>query len=102
MQNTVIPSEVPVTETLSTTTSQTFSIISRLIIAIAVVIICIIISKIVSRFAKKKILQRSNLHDQEQGEKVANLIGDVAFYTLLIFSVFIGFQILGMDVGLIL
>lgn len=101
--------EVPVTQTPTTPEStgtflgsETFGIISKLVLAIVVVILFIVVAKLVVRFTKNKILQLSDLHNQEQGEKVANLIGDIVFYTLMIFAVFIWFQILGMDVGLIL
>jgi flagellar biogenesis protein FliO len=88
--------EVPVTQTPTTPEStgaflgsETFGIISKLVLAIVVVILFIVVAKLVVRFTKNKILQLSDLHNQEQGEKVANLIGDIVFYTLMIFAVFI-------------
>ncbi len=99
-----IPAPVETSEAATTPLfgSETFDFISKLIVAIIVVILCIVAARIISRFTKKKVLQWSDLHNQEQWEKVANLIGDIVFYTLMIFAVFIWFQVLWMDVWLIL
>jgi len=40
--------------------------------------------------------------DDEYVDKIWNLVGDVIFYTLLIFDIFIWFEILGFDVGILL
>ncbi len=74
----------------------------KLFLAIIVVVIMIIISKAIASSVKKKIIKNSISDDEENIAKVWNLVADVVFYTLLIFSVFIWFEILWFDVWILL
>lgn len=73
----------------------------KLLLAIVVVWAMIIISKYIASSVRKKVIKNS-LTDDENIIKVWNLIWDIIFYTLLIFDVFIWFQIIWFDVGLLL
>lgn len=55
-----------------------------------VVILFIGLSSLIARQIKKRI--RKHLPTDGHGEDIANLLGDIVFYTLLIFSIFIGFS----------
>jgi small-conductance mechanosensitive channel len=58
-----------------------------------------ILASIVARVAKKAILRHS---DGANAEKIAKLIRDLVYYILLGFGVFVAFEVLGFDVGLLL
>lgn len=76
--------------------------IGKLILAIIVLIVLVIISKIISWTIKKKLLKNAAVDNEEYISKVANLVWDVIFYILLIFSIFISFQIIGFDLTILL
>jgi len=60
-----------------------------------------IIAWIIARLVKKAIIR----HGGDAGEhvvKVGNLVRDLVYYILLGFAVFVGFEVLGFDVGLLL
>ncbi len=73
----------------------------RLMVAIVVVILLWILSKFFSSFVRKRI-RANSIWDDEYTRKVSGLIGEVIFYTLMIFSVLIGFMIIQVDFGWIL
>jgi len=77
------------------------SFILKLILAIIVVIFLVIISKIIASSIKKKVIKNS-LSDDDYVDKIANLVWDIVFYTLLIFDIFIGFEILWFDLWILL
>lgn len=68
----------------------------RLLVAIVVVILLWVLSKIFSSFVRKRI-RANSIWDDEYTRKVSWLIGEVIFYTLIIFSVLIGFMIIQVD-----
>ncbi len=72
----------------------------KIIWAILVIIILLLISKIIAWSVKRYILKSSDPNNK-QSEKIAKLIHDIVFYILIIFSFFIGFEIVGFNVGLI-
>jgi len=74
----------------------------KLALAIVVVIILIIISKIIAWSVKKKVIKNSMIWDDDYVDKIWGLIWDVVFYTLLTFDIFIWFEILWFDVGILL
>lgn len=73
----------------------------KLLLAIVIVGILVVVSKIVARFVTKRI-QAHSIADDEYTKKVSLLIGNVIYYVLLIFSLLIGFEVLGFDFALIL
>ncbi len=79
-----------------------FQFMIKLFIAIVVVGVLLIISKIISSTVKKKIINKITLEDDEYVTKLGNLIEDIIFMTLALFSLFLGFEIIGFDVGLLL
>ncbi len=78
----------------------------KIVVALWVVFVCMMISKVVAASIKRKILEKSDHNDEENSNKywsqIADLIGDIVYYTLMLFSVFIWFEILGFDIWLIL
>jgi len=68
--------------------------------AIAVIILLLLISKIIAWWVRRYIL-RSTDENNKHAEKVAKLMGNITFYVLVIFSFFIGFEMVGFNVGLI-
>lgn len=66
-----------------------------------VVAILVVISKVIARFVTKRI-QAHSIADDEYTQKMSLLIGNIVYYVLLIFSLLIGFEVLGFDFALIL
>lgn len=69
--------------------------------AILVIVVLLLISKIIAGMVKKNIV-KNMVQDKKHADKVGNLVHDVVFYILVIFSFFIWFEIVGFNVGLIL
>jgi hypothetical protein len=61
----------------------------------------LVISKIIANIVKKRVIRNSTPNNPNT-EKIAKLVHDVVFYLLVIFSFFIGFEIVGFNVGLII
>ncbi len=76
--------------------------VGKLFLAIIVVGFLIIISKAIASSVRKKIIKNSIIEDEEYVGKVWNLVWDIIFYTLVTFSTFIWFEILGFDVWILL
>jgi len=74
----------------------------KLFLAIIIVGFLTVISKWIAASVRKKIIRNSIIEDEEYVAKVGNLVWDVIFYTLVTFSIFIWFEILGFDVGILL
>lgn len=77
----------------------TFSI--KIIGAVVAIIVLLMISKIIANIVQRKILKWATAEDKHI-DKVGKLIHDITFYILVIFSFFIGFEMVGFDVWLIL
>lgn len=78
------------------------TVIFKIVSAILVFMVLLYVSKKITKLVKSKLTSHNYLGDDTNNEKIANLVSDIVFYTLLIFSFFIGFQVLGFDVWLIL
>lgn len=76
--------------------------VGKLILAWIVLIIMIIASKIISWTIKRKLIKNSSLDNEEYVAKVSNLVWDIIFYILLIFSIFISFQMIWFDLTILL
>ena len=74
----------------------------KLFLAIIIVWFFLIISKWIASSVKKKIIKNSIIEDEEYVAKIWNLVGDIIFYTLATFSVFIWFDILWFDVWILI
>lgn len=74
----------------------------KVILAILIVLVLVIISRRIKEFIKKKIIMNVIKENDEYSRKVWILVSDVVFYTLLVFSIFIWFEVLGFQVWLIL
>jgi len=69
--------------------------------AMAVVVVLLLISKIVANIVRRNIIKNAP-EGSKHIDKVWKLIHDIVFYILVIFSFFVGFEIVGFNVGLIL
>ena len=69
---------------------------------VIVIIIMILISKIIAWIVKRNILKNNTIADSKHIDKIASLIGNIVFYVMVIFSLFIWFEIMWFNVGLIL
>lgn len=69
--------------------------------AILVILFLLFVSKIIANIVKNRIIKNADKANKNT-EKMAKTIHDIVFYILVIFSFFIGFEILGFNVGLIL
>ncbi len=71
-------------------------------LAVVVFFVLFMLSRILANIASKKFYQHANISDLNKQESTGQLIYDVVFYILLIITVFISFEIVGFDVGVIL
>lgn len=76
--------------------------IIAIILAIVLSFILLSASKVLASYIKNKITKNFVLKGNKDVENVSALLGDVIFYTLAMFSLFISFSIVGIQVGLIL
>ena len=67
-----------------------------------VIIIMLLISKIIAWIVKRNILKNNTMADNKHIDKIASLIWNIVFYIMALFSLFIWFQIMWFNVGLIL
>lgn len=75
--------------------------ILKIIGAVLVILLLLMISKIVANIVSKRIVQNST-EGNKHIDKIWKLIHDIVFYILVIFSFFIGFEIVWFNVGLII
>jgi len=73
----------------------------KLVWAVAAFIVMMIVASIISSMVKKAIIKHSTGND-EQAQKIWKLIKNLVYYILLWFGIFISFEILWFDVGLLL
>ncbi|MFA6256062.1 MAG: mechanosensitive ion channel domain-containing protein [Candidatus Absconditabacterales bacterium] len=73
-----------------------------IVVAIILSFVLLSLSKILAVYIKNKITKNFILKGNKEVENVSALIGDIIFYTLAMFSLFISFSIVGIQVGLIL
>ena len=76
--------------------------ITKIWLAIVVFLVLVMISKFIASIVSKKFLEHSVENDDKTLSQVSGLVYDITFYVLLIISLFVGFQIAGFDVGVIL
>jgi hypothetical protein len=58
------------------------------------------LSKIIAGIVRRSIVKNADANNK-QAEKIGKLMGNITFYILVIFSFFIGFEMVGFNVGLI-
>jgi hypothetical protein len=60
----------------------------------------LIISRFIAGLVRRNIVKNADANNK-QAEKIAKLMSNITFYVLVIFSFFIGFEMVGFNVGLI-
>ena len=76
--------------------------IIAIVLAIVLSFVLLSVSKILANYIKNKITKSFVLKWNKDVENVSALLGDIIFYALAMFSLFISFSIVGIQVGLIL
>jgi small-conductance mechanosensitive channel len=76
--------------------------IISIILAIILSFVLLSLSKILANYIKNKITKNFILKGNKDVENVSALLGDVLFYVFAMFSLFIAFSIVGIQVGLIM
>lgn len=71
----------------------------KIIWAIAAFILMMIVASILGRIVRKAIVRHN---DSDNAKKIGKLVRDLVYYIMLGFGVFISFEVLGFDVGLLL
>lgn len=82
--------------------SDYFRYIGKVWIAIVVFMILFFLTRYLASLASKKFYESSNIKDLNKTESLGQLIYDIVFYVLLIIDVFIAFQIVWFDLGILL
>ncbi|MEI7918841.1 MAG: hypothetical protein WCH65_01120 [bacterium] len=72
----------------------------KIVGAILVILFLLMISKFIAGIVRRNIVKNAD-PENKQIEKIAKLMHDITFYILIIFSFFIGFEMVGFNVGLI-
>lgn len=81
---------------------EMLAFIIKLLVAILVVGILVFLCRLFSKFIEKRIRLHSIVDDDDYTKKVSGLVGDIIFYTLTIFAIFIGFSIVWVDFSFML
>lgn len=76
--------------------------IVKLVGAIAIVFIIIMIGKVLANIVRRNLIKHAEEGNTKHVTKVADLVQDVVFYISIIFAFFIGFEMMGLDIALIL
>ena len=76
--------------------------IIAIVLAIVLSFVLLSLSKLLATYIKNKITKNFVLKGNKDVENVSALLGDIIFYALAMFSLFIAFSIVGIQVGLIL
>lgn len=75
--------------------------IIKILWAVLVIILLLMISKLIAGFIRRKIIKWTD-SDNKHIDKIWDLVHDITFYILVIFSFFVGFEMVGFNVWLIL
>lgn len=69
--------------------------------AIVAIVILLMISKLIAGIVRRNVIKNADAGNKHI-DKIGKLMGDITFYILVIFSFFIGFEMVGFNVGLII
>lgn len=72
----------------------------KIVGAIVVILLLLLISKFIAGMVRRNIVKNAD-EKNKQAEKIGKLMWDITFYVLVIFSFFIGFEMVWFNVGLI-
>lgn len=73
----------------------------KILLWVAVFIILLLISKIISKIIKRNITKHMEESNPAWAKKIWSLLGNIVFYVLILLCVFISFEIMWLDIGLI-
>lgn len=83
-------------------TSDYFQYVGKVWIAVVVFMILFFLTRYLAGLASKKFYESSTLKDLNKTESLGQLVYDMVFYILLIINVFVAFQIVWFDLGVLL
>ena len=84
------------------TQSDYFSYVWKVGLAVIAFFVLYMIAKRIASLASKKFYENANITDLNKQESTWQLVYDIVFYVLLIIAIFIAFEIVWFDVGVIL
>lgn len=82
--------------------SDYFSYVWKVGLAVIVFFVLYMLAKRIASIASRKFYEHANITEANKQESMGQLIYDVVFYILLIITIFIAFEIVWFDVGVIL
>lgn len=82
--------------------SDYFAYIRKVGFAVIAFFVLYMLSKRIASIASRKFYEHANTSDLNKQESVGQLVYDIVFYILLIIAIFIAFEIVWFDVGVIL
>lgn len=82
--------------------SDYFQYVRKVGLAVIVFFILYMIAKQIANVASRKFYENANITDANKQESTGQLVNDIVFYVLLIIAIFIAFEIIWFDVGVIL
>ncbi len=76
--------------------------IIKLVWAVFIVVLVVLLGRLIAALVKKNLLKHTDPEHKKHSEKVASLVQNVVFYVAVIFALFIGFEMMGLEVALII
>lgn len=83
-------------------TSDYFQYVRKVWLAVIAFFILYMVARQIANAASKKFYENANITDANKQESTGQLVYDIVFYILLIIAIFIAFEIIWFDVGVIL
>lgn len=76
--------------------------IIKLVGAVFIVVIVMLLGRLIGAIVKRNLLKHTEPAYKKHSEKVASLIQNIIFWVAAIFAIFIGCEMMGLDVALII
>lgn len=94
----------------TTTTSWEYSVIDnpvgafivKIIWGVLLIVFLFLLAKLVSSLIKKSIIRHTKSISDDGAIKIWNLIGSISFYVLILFAIFVGFEVMGLEISLLI
>ncbi len=97
-----MPEETPQSWVNTVVENQYAAYVIKILWGLAVMVFFVFVAKIIAAIVKKSMMRWAKQENYESTRKVANLISSVVFYIMLLIALFIGFEVMGVNLGLLI